>query len=154
MDDREEVIADIIDDLRRVFQAVSAYSKDVVNDTGLTAPQLWALKILHENAPLKVSELARCMCLHPATVVGILDRLEAKELVTRVRSRQDRRVVELNLTEAGEKVVAHAPEVAQAMLIKGLNTLSDEQRRCVREGMELVVRILAAEGIRPLPLQG
>ncbi len=154
MDDREEVIADIIDDLRRVFQAVSAYSKDVVIDTGLTAPQLWALKILHENAPLKVSELARCMCLHPATVVGILDRLEAKELVTRVRSRQDRRVVELNLTEAGEKVVAHAPEVAQAMLIKGLNTLSDEQRRCVREGMELVVRILAAEGIRPLPLQG
>ena len=154
MDDREEVIADIIDDLRRVFQAVSAYSKDVVNDTGLTAPQLWALKILHENAPLKVSELARCMCLHPATVVGILDRLEAKELVTRVRSRQDRRVVELNLTEAGEKVVAHAPEVAQAMLIKGLNPLSDEQRRCVREGMELVVRILAAEGIRPLPLQG
>ena len=154
MDDREEVIADIIDDLRRVFQAVSAYSKDVVIDTGLTAPQLWALKILHENAPLKVSELARCMCLHPATVVGILDRLEAKELVTRVRSRQDRRVVELNLTEAGEKVAAHAPEVAQAMLIKGLNTLSDEQRRCVREGMELVVRILAAEGIRPLPLQG
>lgn len=154
MDDREEVIADIIDNLRRVFQAVSAYSKDVVRDTGLTAPQLWALKILHEEAPLKVSELARRMCLHPATVVGILDRLEAKELVTRVRSRQDRRVVELNLTEAGEKVVAHSPEVAQAMLLKGLDTLSDEQRRCVREGMELVVRILAAEGLMPLPLQG
>ncbi|ABL00865.1 MarR family winged helix-turn-helix transcriptional regulator [Pelobacter propionicus] len=153
MDDRKEVIGDIIDNLRRIYQAVSAYSKDVVRDTGLTAPQLWALKILKCESPLMVSVLARRMCLHPATVVGILDRLEAKELVTRVRSRQDRRVVELNLTESGEKILADAPEVAQSMLIKGLDTLSDEQRRCVREGMELVVRILAAEGIKPLPLQ-
>lgn len=154
MESRGEAISNVIDDVRRVFWAISNYSRAAVSSTGLTAPQLWALKILDTSAPLKVSELAQRMCLHPATVVGVLDRLENKELLTRVRSREDRRAVELHLTELGRKIVADAPEVAQTMLMKGLKELSDEQIRCVAEGVRLVVRILDAEGVKPQPLQG
>jgi DNA-binding MarR family transcriptional regulator len=154
MEEREEAISTIVDDVRRIFWAINEYSRAAVSSTGLTAPQLWALKILDRSAPLKVSELARCMCLHPATVVGILDRLECKELLTRVRSREDRRAVELHLTDLGRKIVTDAPEVAQTMLMKGLNELSAEQIRSVGEGVGLVVRILDAEGVKPQPLQG
>lgn len=154
MEEREEAVSNIVDDVRRIFWAINDYSRAAVSSTGLTAPQLWALKILDRSAPLKVSELARCMCLHPATVVGILDRLEYKELLTRVRSREDRRAVELHLTDLGRKIVADAPEVAQTMLMKGLNELSAEQIRSVGEGVGLVVRILDAEGVKPQPLQG
>jgi DNA-binding MarR family transcriptional regulator len=154
MEDSGEAISNIVDDVRRIFWAINDYSRAAVSSTGLTAPQLWALKILDRSAPLKVSELARHMCLHPATVVGILDRLEYKELLTRVRSREDRRAVELHLTELGRKIVADAPEVAQTMLMKGLAELSAEQIRSVGEGVGLVVRILDAEGVKPQPLQG
>jgi MarR family transcriptional regulator, organic hydroperoxide resistance regulator len=148
-----DAISEVIDNVRRVFQAINDYSKNAEKMTGLTGSQLWAVKLLADAAPRKVSELARHMYLHPATVVGILDRLETKGIVTRTRSKEDRRVVEIDLTELGKEVVAKAPEVAQGMLVRGLAALPDEQFSCVAEGMEQMVRILGAELITPQPLQ-
>ncbi|MBT0653431.1 MarR family winged helix-turn-helix transcriptional regulator [Geomobilimonas luticola] len=143
---------EIIDNLRRVFQVITEYSKTAEKTSGITGPQLWALKILAKTSPLRVSELAHQMYLRPATVVGILDRLEGKGLVTRTRSKEDRRAIDLNLTEKGKDVVAKAPEVAQVMLIRGLEELTDEQFTKVSEGMDLLVRILGADAITPQPL--
>jgi len=53
---------------------------------------------------MKVSDLARRMYLHPATMVGLLDRLEAKELLKRTRSDKDRRVVFIDLTDQGREL--------------------------------------------------
>ena len=145
-------IPEVIDNLRRIFQAVSEYSKSAEKETALTGPQLWALKLLANTAPMRVSELARQMYLRPATVVGILDRLEAKSLVTRNRCQEDRRAVDLYLTERGKAVVANAPEVAQVMLVKGLEALTGQEFRQVLEGMQHMVRILGAEHITPQPL--
>lgn len=146
--------SDIIDNLRRVFQAINEYSKAAERSTGLTGPQLWAVKILANTAPLRVSDLAGMMYLRPATVVGILDRLEGKELVTRTRSEHDRRTVNLHLTEKGRELAEKAPEVAQDMLLKGLDELTDKQFSSVEEGMKLMVRMLGAEQIIPQPLHG
>ena len=147
-------IPEVIDNLRRVFQAISGYSKNAERTTGLTGPQLWAMKLLASSSSIKVSELARRMFLHPATVVGIIDRLEIKDLVTRTRSKEDRRVVHIELTGLGQELITNAPEVAQVMLMNGLNELSDEQFSHVEEGMQQLVRILGAEQITPQPLHG
>jgi DNA-binding MarR family transcriptional regulator len=135
----------VIDNMKRVFQAINEYSKNGERSTGLTGTQLRAMKLLAESAPIRVSSLARRMFLHPATVVGILDRLEAKSLVTRTRSKVDRRAVDLELTVLGKDVVANAPEVKQATLVKRLEALSDEEFSLVAEGMEQVVHLLDAE---------
>ena len=89
MSKRSERVAEIIDNLRRVFQVVNEQSKKAEHETGLTGPQLWAIKTIAQEAPIMVSEIARRMYLHPATVVGILDRLEKQGLV--VRDALDRR---------------------------------------------------------------
>ena len=101
---------------------------------------------------MRVSELAQRMYLRPATVVGILDRLEMKGLVSRTRSTEDRRAVDLNLTEVGKWLAAKSPEVAQVMLVKGLDELTDEQFYAVEEGMKQMVRIFGAENTTPQPL--
>lgn len=145
---------EIIDNLRRIFQAINEYSRTAERVTGLTGPQLWALKILDNTAPIRVSDLARQMYLRPATVVGILDRLEAKGLVSRTRSKDDRRAVDLNLTDLGKKLAKKAPEVAQAILVKGLNELTDEQYSTVEDGMKMMVKMLGAEHMTPQPLHG
>ena len=92
MSGKEEAIPRIIDDLRRIFQAINEYAKSAERETGLTGPQLWALKILAQAAPMRVSDLARQMFLRPATVVGILDRLEAKGLTTQSDKKKNRKV--------------------------------------------------------------
>ena len=149
---RVEETPKVIDNLRRIFQAINEFSKVAEHVSGLTGPQLWALKILSNTSPLRVSDLARLMYLRPATVVGIIDRLEAKGLVTRIRCKKDRRAVDLDLSETGKEVVLKAPEVAQIMLLKGLEKLPDEQFFQVVNGMQLMVQILGAENITPQPL--
>jgi len=152
MKNTQEAVSEVIDNLRRIYQSVSDYSKSAERLTELTGPQLWALKILNSSEPMKVSDLARAMYLSPATVVGIIDRLEVKGLVKRVRSTEDRRVVELHLSDNGMKLVSKAPEVAQAQLLKGLSELSEEQFLHVARGMQLMVQILGAENDHPQPL--
>jgi MarR family transcriptional regulator, organic hydroperoxide resistance regulator len=149
MQNKSKLVADMIDNLRRVFQAVNEYSKKAERETGLTSPQLWAIKVIAEGAPLKVSDVAQRMYLHPATVVGILDRLESRELVTRTRSKEDRRVVVIELTEQGRDLLIQSPEVAQGLLVKGLETLTKEKLLQLDEGLKSLVEILGAQKIPP-----
>ena len=143
------LVADIVDNLRRVFQVVNEQSKKAEHETGLTGPQLWAIKVIAESAPIKVSDIARKMYLHPATVVGIIDRLETRGLVERIRSKTDRRVVEVRLTELGKDKVAQSPEVAQGLLVRGLEALPDKKLNNISNGLEQLVEILGAQEIPP-----
>lgn len=146
---RKESIASAFDNLRRVVQVVHGYSKRAEHVAGLTGPQLWAIKVLAESAPIMISDLARRMYLHPSTVIGILDRLEARGLVSRTRSTKDRRVVTAQLSRKGREAVKKVPVVAQGLLLKGLEELSDHDLKVIAEGLELLVGILGARRMSP-----
>jgi len=139
---KKKAVAEIIDNLRRVFQVVNEFSKIAEKDTGLTGPQLWAIKVIADSAPIRVSALARRMYLHPTTVVGILDRLERRDLVFRTRSTEDRRVVEVDLTTQGKQLVEEAPEVAQGLLVKGLEVMPSSRLKYIADALDDLVRFL------------
>jgi DNA-binding MarR family transcriptional regulator len=147
--DRTKLVAETIDDLRRIFQAVSDFSRQAERVTGLTGPQLWAVKAIEESKSIRVSDLAKRMYLHPTTVVGILDRLEAQGLVQRIRSKTDRRVVDVELTHAGEKLAENSPDVAQDLLVKGLEKTTEDKLLRIHEGMLEFVKILGVEEAHP-----
>lgn len=147
--EKSKLIADSIDNLRKVFQVIQEYSKKVEHTTGLTGPQLWAIKVLAEGAPLMVSELARRMYLHPATVVGVLTRLESHNLIKKTRSKEDRRIVWVELTPKGKKLVAAAPEVAQGLLVMGLEKIPLKGLKEINKGLKRLVSILGADGTLP-----
>lgn len=143
------MVADIVDDIRRIFQVLTEQSRKIENETSLTGSQLWVVKMLKETSPMKVSELARRMYLHPATMVGLLDRLEAKGVVKRTRSVKDRRVVHIDLTEQGLELEINSPEVVQNLLVKGLEALSGKDLKLISEGLDQVVNILGAQDVPP-----
>jgi DNA-binding MarR family transcriptional regulator len=142
---RTTVIAGIIDDIRRVFQVVHEQAKKAEHVTGLTSPQLWAIKTIAQESPIMVSEIARRMYLHPATIVGILDRLEKQELVIRVRSTEDRRVVKVELTVKGRALVKKAPEIAQDIIAEGLGKLPQRNLNKIATSLNQIVGFLGAQ---------
>ncbi len=146
---RVRIVAETMDNIRRVFQVINEQSKRVERETGLTGPQLWAVKIISDNGSIRVSDLARAMYLHPATVVGIIDRLEKRGLAERERSSEDRRVVEVALTAEGRQLVADSPEVASNTIIHGLEALPLDQLGMIHSGLESLVCILDARGLPP-----
>jgi MarR family transcriptional regulator, organic hydroperoxide resistance regulator len=149
MPQKAKVVSEIINNIRRVFKVVNEHSKRAKRVTGITGPQLWAIKIIGDMSPVRVSDLADRMYIHPATVVGILDRLESKGLVKRVRSTDDKRVVKVELTDVGKKLVKKAPEVAQGLLVAGLEVLTFKKLQNIAQGLDELVHILGAQKLPP-----
>ena len=96
-----------------------------------------------------MSDLARRMYIHPATVVGILNRLELQGLIKRVRTNDDRRIVNVELTNAGNALVAKSPQVAQGLLVAGLEELPLAKLQEISAGLEVLVHILGAQELPP-----
>ncbi|MBN2106663.1 MAG: MarR family transcriptional regulator [Deltaproteobacteria bacterium] len=149
MGDTKTIIADTVDNLRRVLQAIHEYSKKAEYATGLTGPQLWAIKVIAERGAICVSDLAARMYLHAATVIGILDRLEKRGLITRLRTRSDRRFVVIELSKQGKLLVEQSPEVAQGIIVKGLEELPVKTLETISRGLEKMVDLLGATAIPP-----
>jgi len=140
---KSQVISDIFDDIRKVCQVLNEQSKRAERETGITGPQLYAIKLIKDMAPVRVCDLASRMYLHPATVIGILDRLQSKGFINRVRSKQDRRVVKVELTRKGKNIVQKAPEAAQSILVRRLEKLPIKKLQEIALSLDLFSSILS-----------
>jgi DNA-binding MarR family transcriptional regulator len=106
--------------LRRLLNSIKSETDKRLEPHGLTHAQWEPLFKLRKCVASTVAELAREMQNDPGATTRLLDRLEAKGLCKRVRSTEDRRVVNLELTSEGEaaadKVPAALAEVLNAHL--------------------------------------
>lgn len=94
---------------RRVLQSLIQEVDRRLTPHDLTHAQWVPLYKLFRGECATSAELARDLQLDPAAVTRALDRLEAKGLVKRTRSRTDRRVVQLALTAEGRRVAPLVP---------------------------------------------
>ncbi|WP_295527301.1 MarR family transcriptional regulator [uncultured Pseudacidovorax sp.] len=98
--------------MKRILNCVSqAVEGELVEPGGPTYPQWVPLHKLHMGSAGTVAELARECQLDTGAMTRLLDRLEAKGLVRRVRSQEDRRVVNLELTPEGLNSAQKVPAV-------------------------------------------
>ena len=150
------LIGEMNDNLRHLLQLLQTRSKKIRKETGITGPQLLAMKTLFEFPDLSISELARRIYLHPATVVGIVDRLEGRSFVKRRRSKKDLRLVNVRLTARGKSTLRKAPGTTQADLLGGLESLPDKKLKSLSVSLAQLVRILdlAAKGSVPKRRRG
>jgi MarR family transcriptional regulator, organic hydroperoxide resistance regulator len=137
----------IVTGLRRIVRAIELYSQEVYKRYGLTGPQLWAIKTLSRRGPLATSELAEALAVQPSTLSVLVDRLERRRLVRRLRSRADRRFVEIGLTAKGTELARRAPEPAQGRLLHGLRRLSAREQGSIRGTVERLVAMMEAGGV-------
>ncbi|MFL6660611.1 MAG: MarR family winged helix-turn-helix transcriptional regulator [Rhizobacter sp.] len=95
--------------MRRVLLALTQDTDKRLEPHGLTHAQWGPLFMLRKAGSATVAEVAREMQMDPGAMTRLLDRLEAKGLCKRVRSTDDRRVVNLALTPEGEKAADMVP---------------------------------------------
>jgi DNA-binding MarR family transcriptional regulator len=110
---------------RQVCFALAVASRNVIGlyrpllePMGITHPQYLVMLALWEEAPLKVSELARRLSLDPATLSPLLKRLEAAGMVTRDRDPRDERALAVSLTTKGRDARAQAERIPPAIMAR------------------------------------
>jgi DNA-binding MarR family transcriptional regulator len=142
------VISEIMQSLRRIIKAIQDYSQEVSNKFGITGPQLWALKTLSQSGELSLGELSERMYLHPSTITGVVDRLEKKGYVVRGRGEEDRRVIKVQLTAEGKRLVRKAPNPVQGKMIYGLRGLRREKLNLICDSVQKLVEIMEAQNVK------
>lgn len=138
--------------LRRIVHAIDLHSRRLLSQCEVTAPQLVCLHMLAAEGRQSSRTLADKIHVNPSTLVGILDRLESKELVARCRSTEDRREVFVELTPKGKGFVAKAPSPLQSALVDGFRRLSRNEQKRLAESLEEVVDLMQAKDLEEVPV--
>ena len=105
--DEEQRLLPLLDYLARVGRRAAEVS---MAPGGLRPRHLIALKLLHERGAVSQQALAESLSLDPSNVVGLLNDLEQRRLITRRRDPEDRRrhIVEVSSLGAEELEIANA----------------------------------------------
>jgi DNA-binding MarR family transcriptional regulator len=146
-DNRQALIKEIIYQIRRLMQAGSLYSKELNKKYQVSAAQLNCLLALHESGPLLPSQIAKHMLVKSSTVTGIIDRLEQKRLVKRMRNSPDRRKIFIQLTEAGRTLAQNAPPPIQQKIMDGLRKLPESDIEKIVRGLQTLTHMLDVQDL-------
>ncbi len=103
--------------LRKAYQRHMAIFQQNIGNSQLTAVQFITLCAVRDHGPSSLSELIKATAVDQATIRGIVERLQARDLVTLKPAEQDKRKVIVSLTETGMQLVhetaPHALQVSE-----------------------------------------
>src|SRR5262245_5870141 len=132
---------------RIFFACHRRHVKDEVSRSVISQHQASILDHLDDVEGTSLLDLAQHMGVTPSTMSLTVDRLERGGYVTRTRSQQDKRRVDLRLTPAGVRIKRQdkvlEPELVAAMLAR----MGERQRKQALHGLELLAEA-AVEMIR------
>ena len=117
-------------------------SESSMSPGGLRPRHLIALKLLSERGPANQQGLSEALSLDPSNVVGLLNELEERGLITRRRDRADRRRHIVELSSLGEDELALAYARLSDVEDDLLSALSPEERATL---YDLLVRAVGAK---------
>jgi DNA-binding MarR family transcriptional regulator len=137
--------------LRRISQAIDQWSRQLWQDFGLTSPQLATLREIAAGKNVSPGTLATALHVSQPTVTGILQRLEERGLVSRVRSAADRRSVVAELTDRAREILAEAPPLLRDRFRAELARLPDWQQTELLATLQRVAEMMHAPEVEPTP---
>jgi len=120
--------------LAKASQAGARFWGQKVSGLSLTAVQAMIIRFLFDNDQIASNDLGMRVSLDSATLTGILDRLESAKLVERQQNPNDRRAIQIHLTEKGRTTgqeVARVMEKANSEFLSILNEDEEKELRCL-----------------------
>ncbi len=147
--------------MRIISTAVRAEVDKRMEPLGLTQAQWIPVLRLASGEAQTAADLARSTMQTPGAMTRLIDRLVDKGIIERERSTDDRRVVQLRLTEEGKRAALQVPDIVKSVNQSALSPLTAEELaqfhgylRRIFEAMPetLSADILLPEGMRCLDL--
>ncbi len=145
---------EILIKIRKIVRSIDIESKKIQKEHGVSIPQALCLQFLHnsENYKATQGEIRRFLNLNASTVSGIIDRLEKKGYLARLPKLGDKRVVNIVLTSAGDKLLSNIPALLQTRLSEKLINVDGERIRKMEEGLNTLIQLLELETMEESPM--
>ena len=149
----ESVIQDLVWSIRRLVRAVYLDSQKISKRYGLTGPQSAVIRNLYNNGSMSSANLSRNLFVTPSNITGIIDRLEKKQLVERIKKADDRRVALITLTDTGQELSKSLPDPIMKKFIAELADLEPEHVQLLAMAMNQILNLIDTEEVEEEPLE-
>jgi DNA-binding MarR family transcriptional regulator len=113
----------------------------------LRLTEFGVLQQLAESGPTAMVRLSDGNRVTKAAVTAIIDEMEAKGLVRRVRDSSDRRVVNIRMTPAGKKLYAVARRRHQEIVNAFVSVLEPDEARALVRSFDKLARFMDEHGV-------
>jgi DNA-binding MarR family transcriptional regulator len=127
-DERVAQLAAFIDTLSERFKADESLFADRLE---VSERELALLRAVARDGPMIIRALGSRFGVPVSTMTGLVDRMEQKGLVRRVRGRRDRRAIELEATPAGALALREHGRGMEAIARGMLQALSDRDQQAL-----------------------
>lgn len=87
-----------------IAKEITGLYRPLLEELDITYPQYLVMMVLWEHQRLTVNQIGEKLFLDSGTITPLLKRLEAKSYIVRQRKIEDERVVEISLTDEGERL--------------------------------------------------
>ena len=122
------------------FRSVKMENKEISKD------QFMIMFMLSHKGKMKVSEISDNIGLSISTISGILDIMEEKNMVERVRSKEDRRVVHIELQEEYRHLVESMKKEMERNMGRVMSKMSEEDINTVYRAIDILNEAFMEEG--------
>lgn len=118
--------------LRRVCFYIKKRGRSILDDYDITPAQFEALQIIINHEEITISELSNKLYQAPSTITDLVDRMESKELVQRIRCCKDRRIVKIKTLEKGYTILSAVLDARRKFLAEALKDVNyDDQNKFI-----------------------
>jgi DNA-binding MarR family transcriptional regulator len=135
-----------LNELVRCYQAFEAYSTAHIRTLDLTAPQFDIIATLGNTPGMTPKELGEQTLITKGTLTGIIDRLEARDLVRRTAHSSDRRSQIVQLTESGHALFATIFPEHMAHLRKAFTAFTAQDYQTIEAALARLREAFASAG--------
>ncbi|MFA0821517.1 MAG: MarR family winged helix-turn-helix transcriptional regulator [Methanomethylovorans sp.] len=91
--------------LHRIIDIIHYKNEYQLQTSGIPSQEMYVLERIYLHSNILSKDISNKYNISPSTLTGILDRLENKKLIERLRTNKDRRSIELIATENGKAAV-------------------------------------------------
>jgi DNA-binding MarR family transcriptional regulator len=123
----DETRAAIVADLRASFGELKCIGSERLVRLGISMSQLHVMHLLERHGELAMSRLADMLDVSFSAATGLVDRIEERGFVERIRVPEDRRVVLVRITPAGRQMLEDVEIVRTEIIERVLDQLDPSQ---------------------------
>lgn len=113
-------------------------AEENISPLGISIPAYRMMSYLIENGPTSMAKLAISVDVSQGWITSIVDQLEQREMVRRIRSDTDRRIINIEILDGGLEVVEKVKELHLQFVRRTMGKFSDQEQV---EFMELLQKL-------------
>lgn len=139
---RDQLAQQVLKQFRLIYGSMKQHLREGEESWGVSGSRMAILQEVARQPGVGITELAGRLAIHQSTCSILVDKLEARGLVIKKRSRGDQRRVGLSVSAEAQRLLAAAPRPAEPVLPEALNAMPDGALESLSHNLSQLIREL------------